>query len=61
MPLGTRAEAPFEVVTWPAGLGAPAVVKGPWGKGSGGRWVAFLQSETRHLLTPPRLSCTNRV
>jgi len=44
VPLDTRAEAPFEVVTLPAALAASVVVKGPWGQDSGGRWAAFLQS-----------------
>jgi effector-binding domain-containing protein len=52
VPLGTRAEAPFEVVTLPAGLAASAVVKGPWGQDSGGRWAAFLQSVVEQGYAP---------
>ena len=44
VPAGTQAEAPFQVVTLPAGLNASAVVSGAWGKDSEGRWDAFLRS-----------------
>jgi effector-binding domain-containing protein len=46
VPPGTQAEAPFQVVSLPAGLAASVVVKGPWGNGSdsSGRWGAFLKS-----------------
>jgi effector-binding domain-containing protein len=46
VPPGTQAEAPFQVVSLPAGLAASVVVKGAWGNGSdsSGRWGAFLKS-----------------
>jgi hypothetical protein len=50
--MGTRAEAPFEVVTLPAGLAASAVVNGPWGQDPGGRWGAFLQSVVEQGYAP---------
>ena len=44
VPPGTQAEAPFQVVSVPAGLAASVVVNGPWAKDSDGRWGAFLKS-----------------
>jgi effector-binding domain-containing protein len=46
VPPGTQAEAPFQVVSLPAGLAASVVVRRPWGNGSdsSGRWGAFLKS-----------------
>jgi len=44
VPPGTQAEAPFQVVSLPAGLAASVVVNGPWGKDPNGRWGAFLKS-----------------
>jgi len=44
VPPGTQAEAPFQVVSLPAGLSASVVVNGAWAKDSDGRWGAFLKS-----------------
>jgi effector-binding domain-containing protein len=46
VPPGTQAEAPFQVVSLPAGLAASVVLNGPWGKNSDSnrRWGAFLKS-----------------
>jgi hypothetical protein len=44
VPPGTRSEAPFQLMSLPAGLSASVVVIGPWGKDSDGRWGAFLKS-----------------
>jgi effector-binding domain-containing protein len=44
VPTGTQAEAPFQLISLPAGLAASVVVNGPWGKDSDGRWGAFLKS-----------------
>jgi predicted transcriptional regulator YdeE len=44
VPPGTHAEAPFELVSVPAGLAASVVVNGPWEYNFYGRWAAFLTS-----------------
>jgi outer membrane lipoprotein-sorting protein/effector-binding domain-containing protein len=44
VPPGTQVEAPFQLVSVPAGLAASVVVKGPWAKDSDQRWAAFLKS-----------------
>ncbi len=44
VPPGTQVEAPFQVVSMPAGLAASVVVKGQWAKDSSPRWSAFLKS-----------------
>ena len=41
---GTQVEAPFQVVSVPAGLTASTVVNGPWGKDTVTRWAQFLNS-----------------
>jgi len=41
---GTQVEAPFQVVSLPAGLTAVVVVNGPWVKDTEARWGAFLKS-----------------
>ncbi len=56
-PPGTQVEAPFQVVSMPAGLAASVVVKGPWAKDSDQRWSAFLKSvvEQRYLPAGPSM------
>lgn len=44
VPPGTKVEAPFQLVSLPAGLAASVVVNGPWAKDSNPRWAAFLKS-----------------
>ena len=44
VPPGTSVEAPFQLLSLPATLTASAVVNGPWGGDSAGRWGAFLKS-----------------
>jgi hypothetical protein len=44
VPVGTQVEAPFELISLPAGLNATAVARGAWGQDSGGRWANFLKS-----------------
>lgn len=52
VPPGTRVEAPFELVSLPAGLAASVVVKGPWGNDFYGRWIAFLKSVAEQGYVP---------
>lgn len=44
VPPGTLVEAPFQFVSLPGTPIASAVMNGPWGKDSSGRWGAFLNS-----------------
>jgi DNA gyrase inhibitor GyrI len=44
VPPGTRAEAPFEIVSMPAAQVASTVVNGAWGADSNTRWSAFIKS-----------------
>ena len=43
VPSGTRVEAPFDLVTLPAGPVASLVVSGPWGQDSANRWASMLR------------------
>ena len=52
VPEGTRVEAPFELVSLPAGLAASVVVNGPWGNDFYGRWAAFLKSVVEQGYAP---------
>jgi len=52
VPPGTQTEAPFQVVTLPAGATASAVVSGAWGKDSEARWGAFLTSVSEQGYVP---------
>jgi len=52
VPPGTQAEAPFEVVTLPAGPNASAVVNGVWGRDTEARWGAFLKSVVEQGCVP---------
>ena len=52
VPPGTRVEAPFELVSLPAGLAASVVVNGPWGNDFYGRWAAFLKSVVEQGYVP---------
>jgi hypothetical protein len=44
VPLGTRVEAPFQLVSLPEAMVATAVVKGPWGKAAENQWGTFVIS-----------------
>lgn len=52
VPSGTRVKAPFETVTLPATTVASAIVPGPWGQDSDGRWAAFLKWVVEHGYVP---------
>jgi outer membrane lipoprotein-sorting protein len=49
---GTQVEAPFQVVSLPAGLTASVVVNGPWGKDTEVRWGSFLKSVVEQGYVP---------
>ena len=52
VPPGTRVEAPFELVSLPAGLAASVVVNGPWANDYYRRWAAFLKSVVEQGYVP---------
>ena len=52
VPPGTSVEAPFELVSLPAGSAASVVVNGPWGNDFYGRWAAFLKSVVKQGYVP---------
>jgi outer membrane lipoprotein-sorting protein len=52
VPVGTRGEAPFQVISMPGTLTASAVVTGGWGQDSEARWGAFLKSVVEQGYAP---------
>jgi hypothetical protein len=52
VPPGTRVEAPFELVTLPAGPVASLVVSGPWGQDSANRWANMFGWVVEHGYMP---------
>jgi effector-binding domain-containing protein len=56
VPLGTRAQAPFEVLELPGGRVATLAVTGPWGADAGGRWsrlIAWVSAHGYVMTGPP--------